>query len=197
MIFLKHDLKIFLVIVLLFISTIVIHNVSGHDYSVTLKPGEERQLFTDTNPWSDAADATGVIIHGWTDASGSAASWVTPNHIEFGDNLPGDHLEFPYTIKVPDDQEPGYYELVWTNNCTSNTSGPCYSSVHTVSITIEPKLVPTVPIIGGGAAAAVVVTIVALTMTPASPPSPSIPLNATLTVRIDPPRIEIIGRRLG
>ena len=46
------------------------------------------------------------------------------------------------------------------------------------------------------AVAAIGGTLVALNI-PKPIPQPNIPLNATLTVRIDPPRIEIIGRRLG
>ncbi len=73
------------------------------------------------------------------------------------------------------------------------------SDVHgdetTASVTVIVKnTIPPAPIIGGGVGAAIAGTIIVLTMTPASPTTPTIPLNATVSIRIDLPRIEIMGR---
>ncbi|TAK15771.1 MAG: hypothetical protein EPO37_09630 [Nitrosarchaeum sp.] len=110
----------------------------AHSESITLKPGQEVQLYVDSNP---SSDLPGDTIHGWTDASGSAASWVTPNHVDFGDQQSGEHNKVNYMLKVPDSQEPGSYEVLWTTSCTSNADY-CTGSVHTVSITVEPELQP-------------------------------------------------------
>src|SRR3989344_746918 len=133
--------------VLLLISfSIIIQHAYAHDYSVTLKPGEERILYTDSNPWSTEADS---VFHVWTDASGDAASWVTPTHLDFGEVIPGEHYELPYTIRVPSEQELGNYILIWTNNCTARIGTCNTSTTHTVFITIKseepsskPQLIP-------------------------------------------------------
>lgn len=75
--------------------------------SLFLSPGTETRLWL-TFP-SEAKYYS--LEASWADASGKAASWVTPKHIDFGYIPPGETSGRKYyTIKVPVDQNPGIYE---------------------------------------------------------------------------------------
>ncbi len=73
------------------------------------------------------------------DASGNAVSWVTPRHVDFGVIDPGDTIERDYTIKVPRNQNPGYYELIWKWSCKYSDGSACSPTDDFLSVQITVK----------------------------------------------------------
>lgn len=90
-----------------------------HDYvSLTMAQGEELSRSLEFSASYDSLVA-------WADVSGTAASWVTPRRINHGTILEGEIDEKYYTIRVPENQYPGYYEIIWTWDCTFNSGESC------------------------------------------------------------------------
>ncbi len=83
-------------------------------------------------------------LHAWADASGNAASWVTPGRLDFGEIAPGDSINKYYTIIPPRDQRPGNYELIWTWGCGYRSGKSCdpITGVTVIQITVEAKSRP-------------------------------------------------------
>lgn len=112
---------------------------TGNKYiSRTLTPGEELSEYLE---WSTSYDS----FYGWADASGEAASWVTPRHIDFGVVEKGKSTTRYYTLKVPEYQSSGYYELIWKSGCKYVSGQACSVTGDTVlQITVkEGKPIPT------------------------------------------------------
>jgi uncharacterized membrane protein YhaH (DUF805 family) len=105
--------------------------------SLTLKPGGEQSEYLEFSaPYGSS--------YAWADASGEAASWVTPRHIDFGIVDQGKSASRYYTIKAPMNQKPGYYELIWTWGCKYVSGETCSVTGETViQITVEAKPMPT------------------------------------------------------
>jgi methionine-rich copper-binding protein CopC len=113
---------------------------SGRDKkSLTIRQGEELK---DYLSFSARSDEYGLYT--WADASGSAASWVTPRHIDFGVIQPGDSTDKYYTISAPQNQRPGNYELVWTWGCGYRSGESCkpVTGVTVLQITVDVKSRP-------------------------------------------------------
>ncbi len=88
--------------------------------------------------------ATGSYqLYSWADASGSASSWVTPTRVNFGAIGPGGTVKKYYTIKVPDNQRPGYYELIWTYGCRISGQTCTVTDPTVLQIIVEEAPVPT------------------------------------------------------
>ncbi len=116
---------------------------SGSDKkSLTVGQGEE---VTDYLSFSARSDEYG--LYAWADASGSAASWVLPRRIDFGEIAPGESINKYYTIRTPKDQKPGYYELIWTWGCKYGSGKYCnpLTGVTVYGITVEGRQVYTPP----------------------------------------------------
>ncbi len=111
---------------------------TGNKYiSRTLTPGEELSEYLE---WSTSYDS----FYGWADASGEAASWATPRHIDFGVVEKGKSTTRYYTLKVPEYQRSGYYELIWTSGCKYVSGQACSVTGDTVlQITVEASPMPT------------------------------------------------------
>lgn len=81
----------------------------------------------------------------WMSATGDASSWVSPNYIDFGVIYPGTKSSrLSYTIKVPEYQSPGYYELRWRYGCKwVSIDYPCsFTGDTVVQITVKAKPTP-------------------------------------------------------
>ena len=76
-----------------------------------------------------------IAMHFWEDATGSAASWVSPQHIDFGTLYNGQSQRVNYTITVPQGQQPGNYELIWNATCAAS-SGGCHASGYVITIIV-------------------------------------------------------------
>lgn len=125
-------------LILFFLVFLVNASSAGAEY-ITLTQGEEiSRSLTFTN--NDAYDT----LYAWADASGTASAWASPSYIYFGAVAPGEtSSSYYYTIKVPDYQSPGYYELKWIYTCeipgrTCTTTNP-----SVLQITVKAKPVPT------------------------------------------------------
>jgi hypothetical protein len=122
-----------LALILIFSSSITFLSIkpveASYDSPLTLNPGQSMNLVFDETPIGHP----GITLHFWIDAYGSAGSWVTPQHLDFGTQVVGQLKELPYTITVPQDQQPGIYELDWIKGCTAS-NGPC--TPHDVHIQI-------------------------------------------------------------
>ncbi|MFZ3060732.1 MAG: hypothetical protein WA102_13480 [Candidatus Methanoperedens sp.] len=105
--------------------------------SLTLTPGGEQSEYLEFSaPYGSS--------YAWADASGEAASWVTPRHVDFGIVDKGQSTSRYYTIKAPMNQKPGYYELIWTWGCKYVSGETCSVTGETVlQITVEAKPMPT------------------------------------------------------
>ncbi len=107
---------------------------SGAEYEyLTIKQGEEASKYL---TFSARSDQYGLSA--WADASGNAASWVTPGHIDFGVIAAGDSIDKYYTLKVPENQRPGNYELLWTWGCGYKSGKSCQplTSGYSYKITV-------------------------------------------------------------
>jgi hypothetical protein len=105
--------------------------------SLTLAPGEEQSEYLEFSAPYDS-------LYAWSDASGEAASWATPGHVDFGIVEKGTSNTRYYTIKVPENQYPGYYEIIWKSGCSYVSGKTCSVTGETViQITVEAKPVPT------------------------------------------------------
>ncbi len=80
---------------------------------VTLHPGESCNLIY---PTAASNLGTSKYLHFWADATGDLKSWITPQHI---DNPRVYYLQQDeiFRISVPDNQEPGEYQLTWDVEC--------------------------------------------------------------------------------
>lgn len=91
--------------------------------SIKLNPGQtynEQLWYSGSNSMG-----SGVTVHMWVDATGSAASWVTPQHLDFGTLHSGQKQTMNYTITVPPGQQLGNYDLLWKNGCTFSDGSTC------------------------------------------------------------------------
>ncbi|MDD5617275.1 MAG: hypothetical protein PHH85_13850 [Candidatus Methanoperedens sp.] len=107
---------------------------SGAEYEyLTIKPGEETSKYLSFSARSDQYG-----LSAWADASGNAASWVTPRRIDFGVIAAGDSIDKYYTLKVPEYQRPGNYELIWTWGCEYKSGKSCQplTSGYSYKITV-------------------------------------------------------------
>ncbi len=106
-------------------------------YSLNLAQEEE---YSD----SMGLEATYGSSYAWADASGDAASWVTPRRLDFGLIEEGTSEVRYYTIKVPEKQYPGTYELIWTRGCKYVSGETCSWNVAMIvyQITVEEKPTP-------------------------------------------------------
>lgn len=122
---------ILIVFFIFFVNTAIAPSIQ-HDYvSLTVSPGEE---LTRTTSFS----APYKRLFATADASGTAASWVTPRHIDYGVIESGDRSEREYTLSVPRNQKPGYYEMVWKFNCKYTDGTACTVTSDTVlQITVK------------------------------------------------------------
>ncbi|MCZ7355681.1 MAG: hypothetical protein O8C66_03365 [Candidatus Methanoperedens sp.] len=104
--------------------------------SLTVAQGDE---LNDYLSFSARSDEHG--LYAWADASGNAASWVTPRRIDFGEIGPGENPQKYYTIRAPINQEPGYYDLIWTWGCGYQTGETCkpVTGVTVLKIIVEAK----------------------------------------------------------
>ncbi len=104
--------------------------------SLTLTSGEELSDYLEFSaPYGSS--------YAWADASGEAASWVTPRHIDFGVVNKGESATRYYTINVPEYQYSGYYEIIWKWGCKYVSGETCSVAGDTVlQITVEEKPEP-------------------------------------------------------
>lgn len=112
---------------------LLIQDASAQFEPLTLKPGEKKDMVL---PGEETKGER--YIHGWADASGNAAPWVKPTHIDFGELGPREYTERPYTIRVPENQSPGVYELIWIYNCETlySDTTECAGGQVSIKITI-------------------------------------------------------------
>ncbi len=108
-------------------------------HSLTLAQGEE---YSDSMKLN--IDPGEGSSYAWADASGDAASWVTPRRLDFGLIEEGTSEVRDYTIKVPKNQKLGYYELIWTRGCKEVTGETCSWKVDKVvyQISVKGKTTP-------------------------------------------------------
>ncbi|MGB8217957.1 MAG: hypothetical protein WCE94_11720 [Candidatus Methanoperedens sp.] len=105
--------------------------------SLTLTQGKEQSEYLEFS-------APYESMYAWSDATGEAASWATPGHVDFGIIDKGTSSSRYYTIKVPENQYPGYYEIIWKSGCSYVSGKTCSVTGETViQITVEAKPVPT------------------------------------------------------
>lgn len=107
---------------------------SGAEYEyLTIKQGEEINKYLSFSARSDEYG-----LNAWADASGNAASWVTPGRIDFGVFGAGESSDEYYTITVPKNQRPGNYELIWTWGCGYKSGKSCQplTSSYSYKITV-------------------------------------------------------------
>ena len=79
-------------------------------------------------------------VHQWRDVTGSAAEWVTPKFLDFGDTPPGGVMtEILWRIDVPNSASPGIYTVHWISYCDSVPSGKPCTSVTDYKYTVEVK----------------------------------------------------------
>lgn len=90
-----------------------------YEYITMNQGGEQSKYLT----FSAGSDDYG--LYAWAEASGNAASWVTPGRIDFGVIASGDSINKYYTLKVPKYQKPGNYELIWTWGCGYRSGKSC------------------------------------------------------------------------
>ncbi len=122
---------------ILFINTDLAAAIQNDYVSLTVSPGEELTRITTFSAPSKRLFAT-------ADASGTAASWVTPRHIDYGVIESGDKSEREYILSVPKNQKPGYYEVVWKFNCKYTDGTACSVTSDTVlQITVKATATPT------------------------------------------------------
>ncbi len=113
---------------------------SGGVYEyLTINQGEEISKYLS---FSARSDEYGLVA--WADASGNAASWVTPRRLDFGVLGAGESNDEYYTITVPKNQRPGNYELIWTWGCGYKSGKSCQTrtSSNVYKITIEAGRIP-------------------------------------------------------
>ncbi len=111
---------------------------SGAEY-FTFKQGEEISKYLTFSARSDEYD-----LYAWADASGNAASWVKPGRIDFGVIGAGDSIDKYYTLKVPANQRPGNYDLIWTWGCGFKSGKSCQPlpASNIYKITVEEGRIP-------------------------------------------------------
>ena len=79
-------------------------------------------------------------VHQWRDVTGSAAEWVTPKFLDFGDTPPGGVMtKILWRIDVPNFASPGIYTVYWISHCESVPSGKPCTSVTDYKYTVEVK----------------------------------------------------------
>ncbi len=113
---------------------------SGAEYEyLTIKQGEEINKYLSFSARSDEYG-----LNAWADASGNAASWVTPGRIDFGVFGAGESRDEYYTITVPKNQRPGNYELIWIWGCGYKSGKSCQplTSSYSYKITVEGGRIP-------------------------------------------------------
>ncbi len=134
----NNRLNVILIVFFIFFINTDLAAAIQHDYvSLTVTPGEELSRTT-------SFTASYKRLFATADASGTAASWVMPRHIDFGAIDPGDKIEQKYTINVPRNQNPGYYELVWKFSCKYTDGTACTVTSDTVlQITVKATATPT------------------------------------------------------
>ncbi|MCZ7382002.1 MAG: hypothetical protein O8C64_10615 [Candidatus Methanoperedens sp.] len=134
----NNKLKVILIVFFIFLINTTQAQAIDHNYvSLTVTPGEELPRTT---------SFTGAYkpLFAAVDASGTAASWVIPRHIDFGAINPGDKIVKDYTISVPSNQRPGYYELIWGFSCRYTDGTTCTVTSDTViQITVKAAPAPT------------------------------------------------------
>ncbi len=107
------------------------------EYGFTLTQGEELTRYL---TWTGAYERSFASA----EASGDAASWVTPRRLDFGAVDTNDRVEKDYVIKVPKNQRPGYYELRWKYSCKYVSGKTCSPTNDVVlQITVKGRTVPT------------------------------------------------------
>ncbi|MDO9098754.1 MAG: hypothetical protein Q7U60_11620, partial [Candidatus Methanoperedens sp.] len=131
-------INIILFIFFIFLVNTALAPAIQHEYvPLTVSPGEE---LTRTTSFTGAYKRLFATV----EASGSAVSWVTPRRIDFGTIDPGDIIEREYTINIPRNQKPGYYELIWKFSCRYTDGTSCTVTSDTVlQITVKGNPVPT------------------------------------------------------
>ncbi len=131
-------INVILIVFFIFFVNIAIAPAIEHSYvTLTVTPGEE---LTRTTSFTGAYKR----LFATAEASGAAVSWVTPRHIDFGPIDPGDRIEREYTINVPRNQKPGYYELIWKFSCRYTDGTTCTVTSDTVlQITVKAMPTPT------------------------------------------------------
>ncbi len=140
--YMNNKLKVILIVFFIFLINTTQAQAIDHNYvSLTVTPGEELPRTT---------SFTGAYkpLFAAVDASGTAASWVIPRHIDFGAINPGDKIVRDYTISVPSYQKPGYYELVWTFSCVYTDGTACTVTSDTI-IQITVKAAAPTPTVSG------------------------------------------------
>ncbi|MFA4936423.1 MAG: hypothetical protein WC568_11360 [Candidatus Methanoperedens sp.] len=130
----NRRIKFILIVFFIFFVNTALAPAIQHSYvPLTVSPGEE---LTRTTSFTGAYKRLFATV----EASGSAVSWVTPRRIDFGTIDPGDIIEREYTIKIPRNQNPGYYELIWKFSCRYTDGTACTVTSDTVlQITVKGK----------------------------------------------------------
>ena len=86
-------------------------------------------------------------LHIWYDISGQAASWVSPQKLDFG--VASDEKVFPelsWSITVPKNTPPGFYNFEWIEQCATITGTLCVNQdalqyrIQVVPATSDPLL---------------------------------------------------------
>ncbi len=134
----NHRINVILIVFFIFFVNTALAPAIQHNYvPLTVSPGEE---LTRTTSFTGAHKRLFATV----EASGSAVSWVTPRRIDFGTIDPGDIIEREYTITIPRNQKPGYYELIWKFSCRYTDGTACTVTSDTVlQITVKAKPAPT------------------------------------------------------
>lgn len=130
----NHRINLILIVFLIFFVNTALAPAIQHEYvPLTVSPGEE---ITRTTSFTGGSKRLFAAV----EASGSAVSWVTPRRIDFGTIDPGDISKREYTIKIPKNQNPGYYELIWKFTCRYTDGTACTVTSDTVlQITVKGK----------------------------------------------------------
>ncbi|MFZ2411512.1 MAG: PLD nuclease N-terminal domain-containing protein [Candidatus Methanoperedens sp.] len=130
----NHRINVILIVFFIFFVNTDLAAAIQHEYvPLTVSPGDE---ITRTTSFTGAYKRLFATV----EASGSAVSWVTPRRIDFGTIDPGDISKRDYTIKIPRNQNPGYYELIWKFSCRYTDGTACTVTSDTVlQITVKAK----------------------------------------------------------
>jgi hypothetical protein len=132
----NHRINAILVVFFIFFVNTALAPAIQHEYvPLTVSPGDE---LTRTTSFTGAYKRLFATV----EASGSAVSWVTPRRIDFGAIDPGDISKREYTITIPRNQKPGYYELIWKFTCRY-TDGTACTVTHDTVLQITVKAKPT------------------------------------------------------
>ena len=108
-----------------------------------------RQVTIEAGATSDWTSIPGFVaddiddLRIWYDISGQAASWVSPQKLDFGVASAGEVFpELSWSIAVPKNTPTGVYTFEWIKQCATITGTPCVSEDLQFRIQVVPSTSP-------------------------------------------------------